>query len=397
MSVVAAVAKEHADSKTLKEDVTMQQDEPNEDGGIDDAAEELDTDLLEAADVKLQKNMYQREKQGKYRQQERDLRAHLRNRVKDLEAALLRAKRRGSLMLSWEDIALTMREEHDLTRFENGRLQTQVRQVRALVHDMKKWVRATLAVAPSSVQSTWRNFTLLQHPESRKLGMEWITQQLYHNLDYVQQQYGFPSMYSSVVEDDLNVMFDENGCYQFIRRHEVFMHNSIEDLRGVMGADIWQFMINYARLNICYDTPNETIRHQTLEGAYEVSNFLSREFVEPDRIVYVGQQMHEDELAPTMKLQRNRHVWYILQRITPTVTKIRMLFVVSSSFSEGGQTPLHEEARGFWGLDLKGLPEDVQQRKFREHALAVTGPKHHQRQAEYLESLDSYLRQRTDR
>jgi hypothetical protein len=104
--------------------------------------------------------------------------------------------------------------------------------------------------------------------------------------------------------------------------------------------------------------------------------------------------MHEDEDAPTMKLQRNRHVWYILQRIAPTVTKIRMLFVVSSSFSKGGQTPLHEEARGFWGLDLAGLDEDAMQRKFREHALAVCAPKHHMRHDQYLESLDSYLREK---
>ncbi|RHY88078.1 hypothetical protein DYB35_008822 [Aphanomyces astaci] len=337
----------------------------------DESMDDLNTDLLEAADIKLQKNMYQREKQGKYRQQERALRVQLRNRIAVLEAILLRAKRRGSLMLSWEDIALTMREEHDLAQVENRRLDQQVRHVRTLLHDMKRWVHATLSVSPSHVKSTWHNFTLLQHPESRKLGMEWITQQLYHNLDSVQQRYGFPSMFSTVTEDDLNVVFDDSGCYQFIRRHELFMQNSLDELRGVMQADIWQFMINYARLH---------------------SNFLSREFVEGNRIVYVGQQMHEDEAAPTIKLQRNRHVWYILQAIAPSVTKIRMLFVVSSSFSKWGQTPLDEEARGFWGLDLHGLDEDSMQRKFREHALAVCGPKHHQRHDQYLESLNSYLR-----
>ncbi|RHZ09823.1 hypothetical protein DYB37_009295 [Aphanomyces astaci] len=337
----------------------------------DESMDDLNTDLLEAADIKLQKNMYQREKQGKYRQQERALRGQLRNRIAVLEAILLRAKRRGSLMLSWEDIALTMREEHDLAQVENRRLDQQVRHVRTLLHDMKRWVHATLSVSPSHVKSTWHNFTLLQHPESRKLGMEWITQQLYHNLDSVQQRYGFPSMFSTVTEDDLNVVFDDSGCYQFIRRHELFMQNSLDELRGVMQADIWQFMINYARLH---------------------SNFLSREFVEGNRIVYVGQQMHEDEAAPTIKLQRNRHVWYILQAIAPSVTKIRMLFVVSSSFSKWGQTPLDEEARGFWGLDLHGLDEDSMQRKFREHALAVCGPKHHQRHDQYLESLNSYLR-----
>jgi hypothetical protein len=170
-------------------------------------------------------------------------------------------------MLSWEDIALTMREEHDLARLENSRLDQQVRHVRTLLYDMKQWVHATLSVctniiaihrrcltkiqvSPSHAKSSWRNFTLLKHPESRKLGMEWITQQLYHNLDDVQQRYGFPSMFSTVTEDDLNVAFDENGCYQFIRRHELFMHNSLDELRGVMQADIWQFMINYAKLNV---------------------------------------------------------------------------------------------------------------------------------------------------
>ncbi|CAK4115858.1 unnamed protein product [Aphanomyces euteiches] len=226
------------------------------------------------------------------------------------------------------------------------------------------------------------------------MGMEWITLQLYHNLDAVQQRYGFPSIYAPSTEDDLNVVFDDQGCYHLIRRHELVMHNTLDELRGVMQADIWQFMINYTQLKNVHDTPSQAIRHQTLDGAYEQSNFLSREFIEDDRIVYVGQQMHEDELAPTMKLQRNRHVWYILQRLGPSVTKIRMLFLVSSSFSPGGQTPLVEEARGFWGLDLKGLPEDEMQRKFREHALTVSGTKHLQRHGEYLESVDSYIRRR---
>ncbi|RHY63377.1 hypothetical protein DYB34_003739 [Aphanomyces astaci] len=324
----------------------------------DESMDDLNTDLLEAADIKLQKNTYQREKQGKYRQQERALRVQLRNRIADLEAILLRAKRRGSLMLSWEDIALTMREEHDLAQVENSRLDQQVRHVRTLLHDMKRWVHATLSVCVSKpCQVDVAQFYTAATPRIPQTR--------------VQQRYGFPSMFSTVTEDDLNVVFDDSGCYQFIRRHELFMQNSLDELRGVMQADIWQFMINYARLH---------------------SNFLSREFVEGNRIVYVGQQMHEDEAAPTIKLQRNRHVWYILQAIAPSVTKIRMLFVVSSSFSKWGQTPLDEEARGFWGLDLHGLDEDSMQRKFREHALAVCGPKHHQRHDQYLESLNSYLR-----
>ncbi|RHY72416.1 hypothetical protein DYB30_007809 [Aphanomyces astaci] len=287
----------------------------------DESMDDLNTDLLEAADIKLQKNMYQREKQGKYRQQERALRVQLRNRIADLEAILLRAKRRGSLMLSWEDIALTMREEHDLAQVENSRLDQQVRHVRTLLHDMKRWVHATLSVCVSKpCQVDVAQFYTAATPRIPQTR--------------VQQRYGFPSMFSTVTEDDLNVVFDDSGCYQFIRRHELFMQNSLDELRGVMQADIWQFMINYARLHICHDTPHSAIRHQTLEGAYEQSNFLSREFVEGNRIVYVGQQMHEDEAAPTIKLQRNRHVWYILQAIAPSVTKIRMLFVVSSSFSK---------------------------------------------------------------
>ncbi|RHX97567.1 hypothetical protein DYB25_013158, partial [Aphanomyces astaci] len=47
----------------------------------DESMDDLNTDLLEAADIKLQKNTYQREKQGKYRQQERALRVQLRNRI----------------------------------------------------------------------------------------------------------------------------------------------------------------------------------------------------------------------------------------------------------------------------------------------------------------------------
>ncbi|ETV93924.1 hypothetical protein H310_12267 [Aphanomyces invadans] len=358
------------------------------------APDELDTDLLDAADIKLQKNKYQREKQGKYRQQEHALRAHLRRRVAELEAMLLRVKRRGSLMLSWEDIAITMREARDVAVVENHRLHQQIQHVRTLMNDMRRWVQSTRTVSPCHANATWRNFTLLRHPESRKVGMEWITQQLYHNLDNVQKQYGFPPMFSTVTEDDLNVVFDDDGCYQFIRRHELFMQHSLDELRGVMQADIWQFMINYARLHVCSDTPHVAIRHQTLDGAYEQSNFLSREFIDGDRIVYVGQQIHEDEDAPTMKLQRHRHVWYILQRISPTVTKIRMLFIVSSSFSKDGKTPLCEEARGFWDLDLHGLDEDTMQRKFRQHALAVCDVRHHQRLDQYLESVNTYLRER---
>ncbi|RHY31849.1 hypothetical protein DYB32_003103 [Aphanomyces invadans] len=350
------------------------------------APDELDTDLLDAADIKLQKNKYQREKQGKYRQQEHALRAHLRRRVAELEAMLLRVKRRGSLMLSWEDIAITMREARDVAVVENQRLHQQIQHVRTLMNDMRRWV------SPCHANATWRNFTLLRHPESRKVGMEWITQQLYHNLDNVQKQYGFPPMFSTVTEDDLNVVFDDDGCYQFIRRHELFMQHSLDELRGVMQADIWQFMINYARLHVCR-RPRAPRRLMVTSRRFAATPH-TREFIDSDRIVYVGQQIHEDEDAPTMKLQRHRHVWYILQRISPTVTKIRMLFIVSSSFSKDGQTPLCDEARGFWDLDLHGLDEDTMQRKFRQHALAVCDVRHHQRLDQYLKSVNTYLRER---
>lgn len=68
---------------------------------------------------------------------------------------------------------------------------------------------------------TWRHTTLLGDAPARKMGFDWITQQLYHNTDRVLQacQFPAPSDPRRMLED-FTITTQPDDSFQYIWRHQ---------------------------------------------------------------------------------------------------------------------------------------------------------------------------------
>ncbi len=71
--------------------------------------------------------------------------------------------------------------------------------------------------------------SLLASPESRKLGKEWITKQMYHNKDRVYQHFGFQPMHqSNDFVFDVQAKFGETG-YNLEYLKQMYCPSSLEE------------------------------------------------------------------------------------------------------------------------------------------------------------------------
>ncbi|CAK4646845.1 unnamed protein product [Aphanomyces euteiches] len=217
------------------------------------ATSAMDEAALKALNRRLKKNMYQREKQAIYRRLDKMEIAFQRERVAVLEEILqvARANARGqsnSSVLSWQDIALALQESEEQSVERNTILKRRVQRSRAVLNGLKTWIFTRLTVSkrdanafdrhvkayPSS--SVWRNVVLMQSPESRQIGMDWITKQLLYNADTTFQKYGFPAPNSPEDVDDYLYFYDGDGLVA-VQRNQYIVNSSLDEFYARITSD----------------------------------------------------------------------------------------------------------------------------------------------------------------
>ncbi|KAH9106501.1 hypothetical protein LEN26_014545 [Aphanomyces euteiches] len=328
------------------------------------ATSAMDEAALKALNRRLKKNMYQREKQAIYRRLDKMEIAFQRERVAVLEEMLqvARANARGqsnSSVLSWQDIALALQESEEQSVERNTILKRRVQRSRAVLNGLKTWIFTRLTAYPSS--SVWRNVVLMQSPESRQIGMDWITKQLLYNADTTFQKYGFPAPNSPEDVDDYLYFYDGDGLVA-VQRNQYIVNSSLDEFYARITSD--QLMGS--------ENLNKNDRHcnpDILQRVYDSkdgirTNFISRIHKEPDRISFVGQHVNDDEKFPTGSLQRHRVVISFCERVGLHQTKIRSVQLMSSVFTKDGQYLSVDDEAKLWGYDLGDCPDHLKQEKF---------------------------------
>ncbi|RQM29145.1 hypothetical protein B5M09_010651 [Aphanomyces astaci] len=300
------------------------------------AASNLEAASMKATTRRLKKNMYQRQKQATYRRQDKLEIAFQRERVVVLEEMLdqARARLRGvvtsksssSSILSWEDIALALREGEDAAVARNGQLRHQVHRGRAVIEDLKVWLftRIPVRITPPlhhrqvcsvpfltcldqayPISSIWRNVGLVQHADTRRIGVDWITKQLAHNATHAFQQYGFPSPESGETIDDYVYFYDGDGLVA-VQRIQYIVNQPLEVFYKVVTSDTF---LGHENLN-SHDPPLNPAIHHRIHDTHNNTirtNFVSRvAHIGLNCISFVGQHVNNDELFPTTNLQRHR-------------------------------------------------------------------------------------------
>ncbi|KAH9162238.1 hypothetical protein LEN26_001022 [Aphanomyces euteiches] len=272
-------------------------------------------------------------------------------------------------ILPWREVATALMESLRDSHTSHDELFTAVQKTHDLIRDMKLWVAANTPIeaSPNPRQRSWRNFSLMANPESRRQGKEWIVQQMYYNADYMFEQYKFPSMDSEEVIDlDLQISANADFGYLGVFRSLEVMSISLEDFVSIVKNTI--FSIQFFVLDYTPDMPlaihevdGRTIQLAIATPRKEFVNILFGEFHTEDRTVVVMQQIQQDETCqPVNHRQRNRMSWYDVRRLPGNRIKRRLLVLDLPVESEDFPVDLDQDARDH-GLTLSGVPDHLKE------------------------------------
>ncbi|ETV99579.1 hypothetical protein H310_08235 [Aphanomyces invadans] len=320
-------------------------------------------------DRELRKKILSRRKQQRYRKRivaDNDgLRAHARDLERELHRLKAETKQSDLVphVLPWQQVAKALMEERDSSLETNAFLKAKCRNYRDVIAKLGEWAQTVfgLPTQPRTDINTWRTVRLGTDPMLRGNGIDWITRHLYHNTDAMLERYRFSAIPSRGVysEDDIDVT-DSDG-FRCIHRFHGDVAQSVEGIASALRSNIWKFLLVGMLSTMEPETiggggggPADIYRH-TLLSTVESVNLVSREFKDAHRTTFVGEQVEDDEALPTDgKRQRRRLLWIVLDELAPMLTKVRVLFMLSHSFTKQGYLPLEDEAK-LWGCTLDGV------------------------------------------
>ncbi|KAF0683683.1 Aste57867_24245 [Aphanomyces stellatus] len=330
-----------------------------------------------AMEKKMKQRLYIRKMMRIYRDEHRQSREYLTNRIAELKTHLdhlihMHARKRESAtLLPWSDVAQALRENAAASMTEHHALQAEVAVYHGLVENVWLWMASCdhVSRALNPNQPSWRHVTLLADPRARRLGKEWITQQLYHNTNRILQQH-LPRSLSP--EDDyasVDVTFSGEFIHTTLCRQVVMTASRDEvvdlyrsHLIGVVMADL----VTSAHVQTLSETTHNTVLHKRVTASGEYLGFLGGEFHEPnDRSIFVVQQIVDDEAHVHSLRQRNRMYWVDV-RSWGDKAIVQYVAVSTQCFMGGRYFSLDEEAVHL-GLDLSQCPEEMKETKMERH------------------------------
>ncbi|KAF0705626.1 hypothetical protein As57867_006975, partial [Aphanomyces stellatus] len=266
----------------------------------------------------------------------------------------------------------------------NASLRTLCQQHAALAETMKRWVVQACHVPISLGESPARHkVTLAAHPAARRLGFDWITQQMYYNRDRVL------ALFHDTIDDT------NPDCLQYVWRWQREIDAPLEVVRDkfaranvdgqMRGSNIWPTTPVPAAAAVealddeALSSLNARYVHTLWNPHRAPVHFLSREFNTPDQSVFVAQCIHDDECFPSTRAIRDRSLWYlvhtsstcvwymvgdrqtlsrlVLDRVGPSTTMLRAVTLNSHAFTKHCYVPLEQEMQG-WGCDVGHVATD---------------------------------------
>ncbi|KAG9399434.1 hypothetical protein AC1031_011827 [Aphanomyces cochlioides] len=186
-------------------------------------------------DEKLRRRLYFRDKQREHRNRLRHDIVAAKAEFEDLTALAtpLKAKHRPLVdadgALSWCVVAGVFREELNSSTSEHQSLLKETRARGTLLKAMQRFVSLNLQLEPEGPVRHWHPATLLEHPQARELGKEWLTQQLYHNKDSRFQIFACARMDEEVYGVDVDI---SNDCTTYVQTMQQIWPGTIDSCRS---------------------------------------------------------------------------------------------------------------------------------------------------------------------
>ncbi|KAF0694281.1 Aste57867_14829 [Aphanomyces stellatus] len=371
---------------------------------------DVDTAALVAIiDARKESRINRRRTQKKaHYQHDKRVYHYLKTRAIELENELGRLTQlpRATLM-SWKETAAALRDETSLHVHNNRVLKKRLREFHTLARLMQSWVDTAIevrhppctpqqAIYPqtSAPTATWsasnlslNHIRLHAHLDARRHGLDWLTQIMYHNTDRMLEKYAFPPRSPHSRLGDV-LLDDTGGLLQYVQRYQVEIPLPLDQVlpRAVAyfqtGATPEQLEVHYkSKRYLDVEVTQSLSRHMSYDVVVDLTSYgdagdtrLCRVFGDDQRFVLVTQNIPEDERLPSKSVDSKSMNWVVVERVGPSRTILRCLFVVSQGIHRtdhiaGQVLSLEEESRRDWNLDLKCFHEHDRLDVFRRHVL----------------------------
>ncbi|EQC29863.1 hypothetical protein SDRG_12407 [Saprolegnia diclina VS20] len=234
---------------------------------------------------------------------------------------------------------------------------------------------AQLAPWAASSAEGCHGVTLVADAVGRKVGLDWYSQHLFHNTDRLLQTCAFPSDGSAVAEPirlwETGASLELLACQQhdFARSLEATyyaLHDTMwAHLRGDTVANVSEFLD--VELTRAIDA--KMVYRRNVPLLDEHICYVSREFRGANRIVFVCGNFGHDEKLPRASRWRSRLFWYVLDRVSATRTRLRVVWYNGPQLVDGRIVPWRDEVAEEY-IHLIGLAADQQL----EHCKRVIQP-----------------------
>ncbi|OQR89200.1 hypothetical protein ACHHYP_06424 [Achlya hypogyna] len=287
--------------------------------------------------------------------------------VAEMQLVLSQPRSGSSSLLPWKDVAGGLAQASVESRLSLEALRDRCERLYMLGQSMGRWVESL--TRRSNIPEVVRPFTtmtvqLLADPDARRLGLDWYTQHLYHNTDRMLALCAFPS--EGVVRD-ISVMDHEHGVSDILGRIQIDCALSLDDTYAALHTKIWDELrgdtqaswSEFLDTELVQSIDPKMVYRRTAIAADESNYYVGREFKSENRIVFLFGNFSQDELQPENQRWRPRMFWYVLERMGPTQTRIKLVLYNGPKVHCGVIVPWKADV-DWAGGDASSIPEHEQ-------------------------------------
>ncbi|EQC29178.1 hypothetical protein SDRG_13051 [Saprolegnia diclina VS20] len=290
-----------------------------------------------STDAYDKKKQYNRERNRRFRMMEKQEATQLSQQIQDLQSQLkqIESKKRATTprpvdddttssavvpsknLLPWKDVATIFKTMKDASSEKQSSLHSKVRKYKEIACIMNSWVAKSMSVPTFSdpFKQSWRNSSLMAHESSRRLGFDWITKQLYHNIDAMIQHCGLPSTMAPCSE--VHVFPLENDpSYHLVKARQRIEYATLDEVTQTLQR------LYFQKPDGLLDMPDPNIMYFRMKSPYGATqqnsyfqNILARQFFDENRYVVFTHSITDDEKYPLDRIQRNWTNWTIAERL----------------------------------------------------------------------------------
>ncbi|OQR85977.1 hypothetical protein ACHHYP_11116 [Achlya hypogyna] len=310
-----------------------------------------------AIDAYDKKKQYNRERNRRFRLMEKQEASQLTQQIQELQTQLkqINTKKKAaateedgsrcSELLPWKDVATIFKTMKEASTEKQSSLQSKVRKYKEIACIMNTWVSKSMAIPDFSdpFKQSWRNSSLMAHESSRRLGFDWITKQLYHNIDAVIQHCGLPSNLQPCSEVHVFPLENEPS-YHLVKARQRIEHGTLEEVTQTLQR------LYFQRPEGLLDQPDANIMYFRMKSPYGATqqnsyyqNILARQFFDENRYVVFTHSITDDEKYPLDRIQRNWTNWTIAERLGPDKVIIKQVSVANGLRMQNQYLPFDQD------------------------------------------------------